>query len=64
MEGNPPVFPAVIRLVSTAIDYSHSSMVEARIALGTISTFMQDAKAYMKGQLQCTPVQEAALWDR
>ncbi|KAF3857477.1 hypothetical protein F7725_009336 [Dissostichus mawsoni] len=42
----------------------HSSMVEARIALGTISTFMQDAKAYMKGQLQCTPVQEAALWDR
>ncbi|KAI9526159.1 hypothetical protein NQZ68_002707 [Dissostichus eleginoides] len=48
----------------SAIDYSQSSMVEARIALGTISTFTQDAKAYMKGQLQCTPVQEAALWDR
>ncbi len=49
---------------STAIDYSDSSMSEARTSLGTISTFIHDAQAYMKGQLQCSPVQEAFLWER
>ncbi|XP_031158216.1 probable cysteine--tRNA ligase, mitochondrial [Sander lucioperca] len=48
----------------SAIDYSESSMLEARTSLGTISTFIHDAKAYIKGQLQCTPVQEAVLWER
>lgn len=50
--------------VSTAIDYSDSSMLEARSSLGTIITFFNDAQAYMKGQLQCSPVQEAFLWER
>eukprot|EP00064_Thunnus_orientalis_P018055 superscaffoldBa00004033_g18144 len=39
-------------------------MLEARTSLGTISTFFHDAQAYMKGQLQCSPVQEAVLWER
>ncbi|XP_040888066.1 probable cysteine--tRNA ligase, mitochondrial isoform X2 [Toxotes jaculatrix] len=48
----------------SAIDYSDSSMTEAQTSLGTISTFIHDAQAYMKGQLQCSPVQEAFLWER
>lgn len=47
----------------SAIDYSEGSMSEARASLGSISTFLHDAQAYMKGQLQCLPVQDAALWD-
>nr|XP_015813311.2 cysteine--tRNA ligase, mitochondrial [Nothobranchius furzeri]XP_054593413.1 cysteine--tRNA ligase, mitochondrial [Nothobranchius furzeri] len=48
----------------SAIDYSDSSMTEARSALETIRTFMEAAQAYMKGQLLCSPVQEAFLWER
>uniref|UniRef100_A0A3P8SIE1 Probable cysteine--tRNA ligase, mitochondrial n=1 Tax=Amphiprion percula TaxID=161767 RepID=A0A3P8SIE1_AMPPE len=48
----------------SAIDYSDSSMSEARSSLGTISTFIHDAQAYMKGQLQCSAVQEDLLWER
>ncbi|KAE8278702.1 Cysteine--tRNA ligase, mitochondrial [Larimichthys crocea] len=48
----------------SAIDYSDSSMLEARTSLGTISAFIHDAQAYMRGQLQCSPVQEALLWER
>ncbi|XP_029378963.1 cysteine--tRNA ligase, mitochondrial isoform X1 [Echeneis naucrates] len=47
----------------SAIDYSDSSLAEARTSLGTISTFIHAAQAYMRGELQCAPVQEAALWD-
>lgn len=48
----------------SAIDYSDSSMLEARSTLDTISTFCHDAQAYMKGQLQCSHVQEDLLWSR
>lgn len=48
----------------TAIDYSEGSMSEARVSLRNISTFLHDAQAYMKGQLQCLPVQDAVLWER
>ncbi|KAM7375010.1 hypothetical protein PAMA_014209 [Pampus argenteus] len=48
----------------SAIDYSDSSMSEARSSLGTIVTFFHEAQAYMKGQLLCPPVQEAFLWER
>ncbi|XP_051283243.1 probable cysteine--tRNA ligase, mitochondrial [Dicentrarchus labrax] len=48
----------------SGINYSDSSISEARTSLGTISTFIHDAQAYMKGQLQCSPVQEALLWER
>ncbi|XP_051799324.1 probable cysteine--tRNA ligase, mitochondrial isoform X2 [Acanthochromis polyacanthus] len=48
----------------SAIDYSDGSMSEARSSLETISTFIHDAQAYMKGQLQRSPVQEHLLWER
>uniref|UniRef100_A0A3Q3BI76 Probable cysteine--tRNA ligase, mitochondrial n=1 Tax=Haplochromis burtoni TaxID=8153 RepID=A0A3Q3BI76_HAPBU len=48
----------------SAIDYSDSSVLEARSTLDTISTFCHDAQAYMKGQLQCSHVQEDLLWSR
>nr|XP_020443632.1 probable cysteine--tRNA ligase, mitochondrial isoform X2 [Monopterus albus] len=48
----------------SAIDYSDGSMAKARTSLVTISTFIHDVQAYMKGQLQCSPVQEAFLWER
>ncbi|XP_029941878.1 cysteine--tRNA ligase, mitochondrial [Salarias fasciatus] len=48
----------------SAIDYSDSSMSEARISLETITTFVHNAEAYMKGQLQCLPVQDELLWER
>ncbi|XP_069377538.1 cysteine--tRNA ligase, mitochondrial [Paralichthys olivaceus] len=48
----------------SGIDYSDNNMSEARASLGTISTFFHDAQAYMRGQLQCSPVQEATLWER
>ncbi|KAK2880235.1 probable cysteine--tRNA ligase, mitochondrial [Channa argus] len=46
----------------SAIYYSDTSMSEARTSLETISNFIYDAQAYMKGQLHCSPVQEAFLW--
>uniref|UniRef100_A0A3Q4H933 Probable cysteine--tRNA ligase, mitochondrial n=1 Tax=Neolamprologus brichardi TaxID=32507 RepID=A0A3Q4H933_NEOBR len=48
----------------SAIDYSDSSVLEARSTLDTISSFCHDAQAYMKGQLQCSHVQEDLLWSR
>lgn len=51
-------------VIFPAIDYSDGSMLEARSSLGSISSFMHDAQAYMKGQLQCSTVQEAFLWER
>ncbi|CAN9498376.1 unnamed protein product [Ophioblennius macclurei] len=48
----------------SGIDYSDSSMSEARISLETIAAFIHNAEAYMKGQLQCLDVQEELLWER
>ncbi|XP_017281770.1 cysteine--tRNA ligase, mitochondrial [Kryptolebias marmoratus] len=48
----------------SAIDYSDSSMAEARSCLEIICNFMEAAQAYMKGQLLTAPVQEAVLWER
>uniref|UniRef100_A0A7N8XC33 Probable cysteine--tRNA ligase, mitochondrial n=1 Tax=Mastacembelus armatus TaxID=205130 RepID=A0A7N8XC33_9TELE len=48
----------------SGIDYSDDNMLEARASLATVSTFVHDVQAYMKGQLQCPPVQEAFLWER
>ncbi|XP_057686397.1 probable cysteine--tRNA ligase, mitochondrial [Corythoichthys intestinalis] len=48
----------------SAIDYSNSSMSEARGSLATVSTFYNDAQAYIKGQLQSLPVQDSLLWER
>lgn len=48
----------------SAVDYSEGSMSEACRSLGTINTFIHDAQAYVKGQLQCSPVQDQVLWTR
>ncbi|XP_076008537.1 putative cysteine--tRNA ligase, mitochondrial [Genypterus blacodes] len=48
----------------SAIDYSDGSMQQARSSLETISTFLHDVEAYMKGQLLCPALQEAFLWER
>ncbi|XP_047433010.1 cysteine--tRNA ligase, mitochondrial isoform X2 [Mugil cephalus] len=48
----------------SAIDYSDASMHGARTSLETISTFISDAESYIKGQVQCSPVQEDFLWER
>ncbi|KAK7893569.1 hypothetical protein WMY93_022721 [Mugilogobius chulae] len=48
----------------SGIDYSDGSMQEARASLETVSTFINSAQAYMKGQLLTSPVQEALLWDK
>uniref|UniRef100_A0A8C7TRK3 Cysteinyl-tRNA synthetase 2, mitochondrial n=1 Tax=Oncorhynchus mykiss TaxID=8022 RepID=A0A8C7TRK3_ONCMY len=42
----------------SAINYSDASLNEAWSSLATITAFTHDAKAYMRGQLQCQAVQE------
>ncbi|XP_056411732.1 probable cysteine--tRNA ligase, mitochondrial isoform X2 [Hyla sarda] len=46
----------------SAVEYSKDSMNEATSTLKMISSFMNDANAYLKGQLICEPIQEDILW--
>lgn len=39
-------------------------MLEAGHALRGLASFVEDARAYMQGQLAGGPVSEAELWDR
>ncbi|XP_053419501.1 probable cysteine--tRNA ligase, mitochondrial isoform X3 [Nycticebus coucang] len=61
--------PDVFRLFCTrssyrsAIDYSDSAMLHAQHLLQGLRSFLGDARAYMKGQLACSPVQEDQLWE-
>ncbi|XP_077199879.1 putative cysteine--tRNA ligase, mitochondrial isoform X2 [Paroedura picta] len=48
----------------TATEYSDDSMNEAKCILHTISSFISNATAYMKGQLTCDAVEEDVLWER
>ncbi|XP_044143901.1 probable cysteine--tRNA ligase, mitochondrial isoform X1 [Bufo gargarizans] len=48
----------------SAVEYSKDSMNEATSTLKIISSFLNDANAYLKGQLVCEPVQEDILWQR
>lgn len=48
----------------SGVDYSDSSMLEARASLETVSAFINSAQAYMKGQLHTLPIQEALLWEK
>nr|XP_003477556.1 probable cysteine--tRNA ligase, mitochondrial isoform X1 [Cavia porcellus] len=48
----------------SAIDYSEGAMLEAGHALRGLASFVEDARAYMQGQLAGGPVSEAELWDR
>ncbi|XP_040192152.1 probable cysteine--tRNA ligase, mitochondrial isoform X1 [Rana temporaria] len=46
----------------SAVEYSQDSMTEARNILKIISSFFDDANAYLKGQLTCQAIQEDILW--
>ncbi|CAI9601150.1 unnamed protein product [Staurois parvus] len=46
----------------SAVEYSKDSITEARNTLKIILSFIDDAKAYLKGQLNCQPIQEDILW--
>ncbi|KAJ3584641.1 hypothetical protein NHX12_015136 [Muraenolepis orangiensis] len=48
----------------SAIDFSDSSMSEARSILSTVVTFENGAQAYMRGQLLCHAAEEALLWEK
>uniref|UniRef100_A0A8C2VIR8 Probable cysteine--tRNA ligase, mitochondrial n=1 Tax=Chinchilla lanigera TaxID=34839 RepID=A0A8C2VIR8_CHILA len=48
----------------SAVDYSDSTMLEAGHVLRRLASFVEDARAYMRGQLAGGPVSEAELWDR
>ncbi|XP_063809237.1 probable cysteine--tRNA ligase, mitochondrial isoform X2 [Pseudophryne corroboree] len=46
----------------SAVAYSKDSINEASSILKIISSFIDDAHAYLKGQLICEPIQEDILW--
>ncbi|XP_069492857.1 probable cysteine--tRNA ligase, mitochondrial isoform X2 [Ambystoma mexicanum] len=48
----------------SAVDFSDDSMSEAKNTLQTISSFINDANAYMRGQLMCRAITEDILWTR
>ncbi|KAM5147446.1 putative cysteine--tRNA ligase, mitochondrial isoform 2-T3 [Callospermophilus lateralis] len=48
----------------SAVDYCDSTMLEARQLLLGLASFVEDARAYVKGQLICDPVKEDMLWER
>ncbi|XP_018895133.2 probable cysteine--tRNA ligase, mitochondrial isoform X2 [Gorilla gorilla gorilla] len=48
----------------SAIDYSDSAMLQAQQLLLGLGSFLEDARAYMKGQLACGSIREAMLWER
>lgn len=49
---------------SAAIEYSDSTLLEAKHLLLGLTSFVEDARAYVKGQLTCGPVAEDVLWER
>ncbi|XP_007501349.2 probable cysteine--tRNA ligase, mitochondrial isoform X1 [Monodelphis domestica] len=63
---SPDVFRMFCMLSSyrSAIDYSDDNMHEAKHHLLGIVSFIDDAIAYMKGQLACDPIREDLLWER
>ncbi|XP_078061375.1 putative cysteine--tRNA ligase, mitochondrial [Mustelus asterias] len=48
----------------SAVEYSDTSMAEAGNLLHSISAFINDASAYMRGQLICPSIDETLLWER
>ncbi|XP_029460568.1 probable cysteine--tRNA ligase, mitochondrial isoform X2 [Rhinatrema bivittatum] len=48
----------------SAVEYSDGSMNDAIRILQMISSFINDANAYMKGQLICPAISEDILWER
>ncbi|XP_055282687.1 probable cysteine--tRNA ligase, mitochondrial isoform X2 [Moschus berezovskii] len=48
----------------SAVDYSEGALLEARHLLRAAAAFVEDARAYVSGQLAGGPVQEDVLWQR
>ncbi|GAB1292982.1 Probable cysteine--tRNA ligase, mitochondrial [Apodemus speciosus] len=48
----------------SAVEYSDSTLAEAEHVLLGLASFVEDARAYVKGQLTCGPVREDVLWER
>ncbi|KAH0500064.1 putative cysteine--tRNA ligase, mitochondrial [Microtus ochrogaster] len=48
----------------SAIEYSDSTLLEAKHTLLGLTSFIEDARAYVRGQLTCGPVGEDVLWER
>ncbi|XP_027413771.1 probable cysteine--tRNA ligase, mitochondrial isoform X4 [Bos indicus x Bos taurus] len=48
----------------SAIDYSEGALLEARSLLRATAAFVEDARAYLRGQLAGGPIQEDVLWER
>ncbi|KAM7328928.1 hypothetical protein ACRRTK_013020 [Alexandromys fortis] len=48
----------------SAIEYSDSTLLEAKHTLLGLTSFVEDARAYVRGQLTCGPVGEDVLWER
>ncbi|XP_068840535.1 probable cysteine--tRNA ligase, mitochondrial isoform X2 [Capricornis sumatraensis] len=48
----------------SAVDYSEGALLEARRLLRATAAFVEDARAYVRGQLAGGPVQEDVLWER
>lgn len=46
------------------IEYSDSTLLEAKHLLLALTSFVEDARAYLRGQLTCGPVGEDVLWER
>lgn len=47
-----------------AIEYSDSTLVDAEHLLLGLASFVEEARAYVKGQLTCGLIEEDALWER
>ncbi|XP_048350230.1 probable cysteine--tRNA ligase, mitochondrial isoform X2 [Sphaerodactylus townsendi] len=48
----------------SAIEYNEETLNDAKNVLHTISSFVSNATAYMKGQLNCEAIREDVLWER
>ncbi|KAM5288081.1 putative cysteine--tRNA ligase, mitochondrial [Ctenodactylus gundi] len=48
----------------SAVEYSDGTVLEARHVLLHLASAMEDARAYMRGQLPCGTVEENVLWAR
>ena len=56
--------PVTTPLPPAAIDYSDGAVLEAKHLLLAATAFVEDARAYMRGQLACGPIGEDVLWER
>ncbi|XP_049723835.1 probable cysteine--tRNA ligase, mitochondrial isoform X2 [Elephas maximus indicus] len=48
----------------SGIDYSDSAMQDAQRLLLGMASFVEDARAYMRGQVACASIREDQLWER